>query len=502
MKLSLTVVIGGFLQQATAVPLQPLFLYGHGMETFVGTPAQRYMLVPDFEGDEIRLFAGADIRSPFVEPVGHSSSLAGGDHGRTMDNITISEVEFENVPVNLDRAGSASDSVHYGDSDGRIGLGPTSVLTRSRVLTMSPCRTLIDGQMVSSFDITFPESMPDLTAGFSDVTAPIAVDASSWAFRAQVRLNGRLVAPAPFEVSLDPTVAGIVETSREGMQRIVAVFAALGVSAQVDTLGRLLLPCDARGRVRVPQDLLLTLPGGGDISLSDTSSVYPDRVVEKGMCRTGFKTSLDSTQWRFNPFFVKSLAAMYFDGLQRSVTVRTRVEGSMTAAGLPVMFALPPPRIPMYNLHTVVNFTETRVVVRFEPIESSAGGSAYIIPSLRPVPNQNGGWSYSFRPLAFEAFAPVSQDIPGLFTLAEGPELNLARPSMTLELRLRRVTATAPGRKYTVRIVRSPMMINLQLIPADGRAPRASGALQADPETLALLEMFMGMSMQGLGSTK
>jgi hypothetical protein len=45
-------------------------------------------------------------------------------------------------------------------------------------------------------------------------------------------------------------------------------------------------------------------------------------------------------------------------------------------------------------------------------------------------------------------------------------------------------------------------MLDVQLVPADGRRGRATGARQPDAEAMALVELIMRLSMSGMDSGK
>lgn len=477
-------------------PLQKNLFYGHSLEVFTGTPAHRYTLAPDFDSDELRLFAGAESRSPFLAPIAHSVSLTMSASSRLVDNVTVAGFQCAGVPVNLERGIVPRDVFYHGDSDGRIGLGPSSRLTNEKVMTMSPAQILEGGTSYLGFDVTFIDSVPATGAAYTDVAAPVAPRSSGWSLNTRMTLNGQMVAPTAFNVELDPSLPGIMEMSPEGMRRLVAVFARSRPDVDVDPLGRLMLPCDARGVIQVPQEVEILLPGGGSIRLDipSESGDEPTPTQRGFLCRAGFKARLDTPVWSMNPLYIKNLAAVYFSGATKRVTIRSATD--LSFAPMMAVPAVAGVRIPVFDRHAVsVEGGITRIA--FAPVPMGRAGPQYVITSMRPDQQPDGTLVYSFTPLSFESMAPSTTELPGLFQFADGPEMKVIPPLMSVTLSLRPATADARGRKFAVQITRSSTMLVVQLSPViDGRTQKP----QLDAAAVRLLEMIT--AIQSLKTSK
>ena len=487
------------------VPIQRKTFFGIGLHVSVGTPAQTYFMAPDFAGEEVRMFSGAETRPPHHAPIGHSTSLAAGSNGKLADNMTVADIEFANIPLSIERTMAVRDSYHYSDSEGRLPLGPNSPFLKSHVAAISSAQILTGRSSHPGLDLQLLEAIPEVGTGFTDHICPLVRRSTSWMVKGNLALNGVAVAPHAIEIEFDFNMMGTIEIPRESMSRLVTMLGTTTRDVWVEKTGRLLLPCDERTReFTIAPTFEMQLSAGGpllnfEFAKDEAGAHRPvDRHPRSGnpICRTGFKINMQEAVWKVSPFSVINSTTVYLDGAHKQIVIRSAADASSLSVF--AIQAAPAPRIPVYSQFSVETIDDI-TTIEFEAVDQDPRDVAkYSLTSARASQKPDGSLHYLFPTTTVRSFKAMSHAIPGIFQLTSQVDLAVARPDMTMTLKLRSVGPHAAGRKYTLEVIYTPMMMSIVLTPFTGQIPRRSAAL----DQLSAMEQMVFASMGSLGANR
>ena len=359
------------------MPIQSNSLFSLGTEVFVGTPSTRYLMNPDFESTETRLFSGAETRSPFLDPVAHSTSLAAAPAGSPfslVDNMTLAGVAVPGVGLSLVREADGDDSMFAPGMDGRVGLGPRSAFAQARVIAVTPVNITTgadEGQLGKNIELL--SAIPAATSGETDVALPITAGESGWRIRARVTISDLPISSALQDIVIDP-ISRDFEVPNAVMDQLVARLPG----AFDDGMRRLWLPCDAEGLFTVPPDALFVLPGGADLYTLALFTEPEERMIKTNLrtggrvCSTAIAVNVARpSAWRLNPLMAMGGRAVFLDSRTRRVIVRT----GYGSPELPTIAPIAVPLIPVFSdyvTRTAGNITE----LRFNPVPAGRTGVA------------------------------------------------------------------------------------------------------------------------------
>ena len=492
-------IVAGIAMAVEGVPIQPKSLHGSGTEVFIGTPARKHFLAPDFGSTETRLFASADIRSPFLPPMPHSDSLAAIENASYpfVDNATFAGMPVSAVAISLVRHRDFKDLLHIQSSGGRLGLGPRSAFAQAYNISLSAIDIeLADGSLKAGTDVELIGAIPDLTEAGADITMPVIPGSSAWAVNASLHMNGHSLTPGNQAIELDPSASGI-EFPPSALPRLKVVMQLVSRESMIDGTGRLWLPCDASGSYTIDARFEMTAVGGGSINLNrvliagipDSPNRHP--VTRTRMCFTAFKMVPTVSTWRMNPLIASAGSLepggqmVFLDSLNERIVFRFPAEPT---AAIPVVPGLAVPTIPLFSDFSFKNVTDETVELHFPAhAEDEEGVARYVLQSARPSIRPNGQLIYTFTPVADPISRPT-MEVRGVYKLTGTGELRV-NADKSLSLPLVRVDESSSGRKFRISIQQSHLFINLIATPVTAGAPPVGAPVFAP----ALSEIFERM---------
>lgn len=471
-----------------AVPIQQKGLYGFGMEVHIGTPATKLFMAPDFASAESRIFAAAEMRSPFRGPLLHSSSLrpAVRQPFPFLDNVTLAGVAFPAAGVSLEMERTLRDALHYPACDGRLGLGPQSAFARSHNLSLGLIGVSVGNETQEAIDLELTEALPQLNADQSDIIIPLYPGSTSWSVNASFSMNGLRVSATFGAVQLDPTAYGI-EVPAAAMARLQVIVRMVSPETFLDGMGRLWAPCTADGRISVPLPLTMDFQSGDSLDVSRglrraVGGEVQQRTGSTGhVCPSQFRRG-SGTHWRMDPLFAAGAERLFLDSINSRVVIR----GNAAAVRIPTVPGIDVPVVPLFSSFVVSsperNVTEVTFPARNE---RERGTPRYCLQQARPTVRADGTLMYIFSAVGdTQEAAPVQ--VPGVFKLTGTGELRInADNSVTLPLR--NVETSSRGRKYRVSVQQSRVMLVIVAEPvgASGSAAISSPILERGNSLLA-----------------
>jgi hypothetical protein len=452
---------------ANGVPFQRNDFNKTGTEVFVGTPPIRYFLSPDFESIETRIFAADGLRSPFLAPIAHSSSLKAAPEGSEFpfhENITLAGTAVANVGFALSRSPIDEDFGYYGNVDGRLGLGPASAIAKSSVIALR----LVEVMSKRVSDIELLDRTPPTPVGVSGAIVPLTSLGKRWMFNAHVVVCGVPTGQRDNEILIDPNTKDFTIP----LSVIEAVARAVPGSI-ADQNRRIWLECDADYRFTTVSDVEFRLPGDvvlrGDASVEDmgdrATSIHP--VTGQRFCRTAFTADLKAPHaWRLNPLRLTSAKSVFLSSTERRMVIWTQRVG---VPSLAVVARIDVPFVPMFSEVSIVKNGSRTELVSGPVLPQPSGSPRYLVSSLRA---EQRGSSLIFHFLRWgivvsggrpvEDVAILDINLPGLYRLLSRPEL-VVRGDKSVALELERVEPSAGFRKYTVVVSRTSIAMTIKL---------------------------------------
>jgi hypothetical protein len=311
------------------------------------------------------------------------------------------------------------------------------------------------------------------------------------------------MSPHGIEVQFDFHLVGSIEVPRESMSRLVTILGANTRDVWVENTGRLLLPCDERTRViSVASTFQMQLSAGGPVLTFEFAKDMAggNRPVERhprsgaAICRTGFKVNLHESVWKVSPLSVVNATTVYLDGVHKQLVIR--VAADVAQLPLVAMEAVAPPRIPVYS-HFSVSTADGITTIEFPPVDQDPREmGTFTLRNGRASQKSDGSLYFSLTGASVREFTPTTHTIPGVFQLTSQPDLTISRPDLSLVLKLRNVDPNAVGRKYTLEVIYTSLLMTIALTPFRGQS-RSSG----HEGQIAALEQLVYDSMTDLGAS-
>ena len=440
----------------------------------MGTPPSRYFLSPDFDSIETRIFAADGLRSPFLAPIAHSSSLMAAPEGSEFpfhENITLAGTAVANVGFALSRSPLDEDFGYYGNVDGRLGLGPASAIAKSSVIALR----LVEVMSKRVSDIELLDRIPPTPVGVAGAIVPLSSLGMRWMFNALVVVCGVPTGQRDNEILIDPNTKDFTIP----LSLIEAVARAVPGSI-ADQNRRIWLECDADYRFTTVSDVEFRLPGDvvlhGDASVEDmgdrATSIHP--VTGQRFCRTAFTADLTAFtadlkaphSWRLNPLRLTSAKSVFLSSTERRMVIWTQRVG---VPSLPIVARIDVPFVPMFSEVSIVENGSRTELVSAPVLPQSSGSPRYLVSSLRA---EQRGSSLIFHFLRWgivvrggrpvEDAAILDINLPGFYRLLSRPEL-VVRGDKSVALELERVEPSAGCRKYTVVVGRNTLAMTIKL---------------------------------------
>ncbi len=257
--------------------------------------------------------------------------------------------------------------------------------------------------------------------------------------------------------------------------------------AYVDPYGRLLFPCDDKGRLEGPLPIISILisKNSASIVIQNSSSVEPHKVEfdesrRRFMCRSIFMVNMDDAKAtltagvedglvQVNPFVLEKVTAIVFDGKNRQVILEKQPGEFPSLPGIPVPVF---PLCKRVGLHKILESSNGFLSFQLTPYSPEPSNEPrYLLTSRFPVKT---GDSYDLLFVGHHngdvSFPPKSQVIKTLFEIPPEEEfvvtIEKERGLLKLPLKIVSENEDLSGRViYRITVTKTPELMMILINP-------------------------------------
>jgi len=383
-------LVGGS-RSSGIVALWPKEGQGFGTYARVGSRSKDMFLAIMFGTSETFLFTG-DERSPFFGPLEPSATLETIE-GKKYDSISLGDVSTAKVFL-ADKLPSTELIFETPSVEGLLGLGPRSAIALSHLIMCRSELVLIEGEDRGGImgALALISSLPEPPASIQEKTIPIKDRPDGWFSDVAMFQGDRAVDKGmTHPLMIDPGLRGLALPSKI-MERLVIFLKIQSKDVSVDSLSRLNLPCDSKGRYTVRFDselrfgefsIQIDFPekiGWDEFSYTETGTRICPTIVH--VSNVGYP---DDDMWYISPRLLKGFDAIIMDGTNKRIHLW--LNHSSKSSSRNVVVSKPPPTLPVFT-GVAVSSSSSGAVLRAEPVWSTGDANYMLLhPKLRVLEN-------------------------------------------------------------------------------------------------------------------